>query len=696
MNTIFPFVKKIALLLCCLTLIFDTAIAQTHKAEILWDNYGVPHIYGRSTAGMYYAFGWAQMHNHADLLLQLYGEARGRAAEYWGKQYLQSDEIIQKFNLGDISLKIYEEQHKEYKSYLDAFVSGVNAYAKAHPEVISEKYKQVLPVTATDVIAHTINVLDLTFVAGNNIYGAIRNVQAGSNALAVAASRSKSGHAMLMANPHLPWGGLYTFFEAHLTGPGFDAYGATLVGFPVLAIAFNDDLGWTHTVNPINASTCYELALKDTGYVLDGAVTPFEKKTVIIKIKQDTGMTQEQLVIKYSKQGPVISEKGKKAYAVRIAGLDNPYFNEQYHKMAKATNFLEFESAVKMMQMPMFNDIYADKAGNIMYLFGGNVPVMTAGDFQFWHNRVDGTSSRFIWTKTLPYEDLPKVFNPPSGFVQNANDAPWTCTFPTVLDPKKFPAYIAPFYTKYQGDYREQRAINMIRKNDSVTFEQVMGYKLNTGMETADRYLDDLLKAASKSPDTTIVKAAGVLSLWDRHSNADSKGTILWIQWCNDMHPDSIYKNDWQFDKPASTPNGLKNPPYAVKKLKQAANEVTKRFGALDVAWGDMNRFRSGDIDLPGNGAPSNYGSYRAVGYAFDDKDKKFRAAFGDSYVAITEFGKSVKAMVLLSYGNASQPGNKHVGDQFQLMTDRVLRTALLNRDDILKNLEEREDLSSK
>jgi len=684
--------KKIALFLCCFILILQTTIAQSRKTEILWDNWGVPHIYAKTTAGMYYAFGWAQMHNHADLILQLYGEARGRAAEYWGKNYLQGDEIVQKLNLPQVAQKVYDEQHPEYKSYLDAFVKGINAYAKVHPEAISEKYKQILPVTPQDVIAHTINILEVDFIAADNIYGSIRDASRGSNALAIAAGRSASKHAMLMANPHLPWEGFFTFFEAHLNAPGFSAYGTTLVGLPVLAIAFNNNLGWTHTVNPNNNSTRYELTLKDNGYLLDGAVVPFKTHTVTIKIKQGDGtMKEEQLVCKYAKQGPVIAEKKDKAYAVRISGLDNPYFNEQYHKMAKASNFAEFESAVKMLQMPMFNLIYADRAGNIMYLDGGDVPVHATGDFWFWHDKVDGTASKYIWPKILPYKDLPRLFDPPTGFVQNSNDVPWTCTYPTVLNPKNYPAYIAP-EGWYARDFRDQHAMNMVKNNHSITFDDLVGYKLNTELETADRYLDSLLKAVAEHPDTTALKAAKVLKAWDRHADAGSRGTILWIQWCNDMNPDSIYKNPWELANPATTPNGLKYPEYAVRKLKQAANEVIKRFGSLDPAWGDFNRFRSGDIDLPGNGAPSTYGSYRAIGYRYDYKDKKFRAVVGDSYVAVTEFGKPVKAMVSLSYGNASQTGSKHIGDQLKLMSEKKLRPAFLTRAEILKNLEEKEE----
>jgi acyl-homoserine-lactone acylase len=685
--------------LCCLLLLlaFNVSVAQQSRHEILWDNYGVPHIYSKTTAGMYYAFGWAQMHNNANLLMELYGKARGRAAEYWGKRFLNNDEIVHRFDLAQVAQKIYSEQHTEYRNYLDAFVKGINDYAKAHPENIGEAYKQVLPITPQDVVAHTVNVLSLTFVAGDNVYLAQREGGTpGSNAMAIAASRSASKHAMLMANPHLAWFGLFTFFEAHLNSPGFEAYGATLVGMPILAIAFNNNLGWTHTVNTMDASTRYELSLKDNGYLLDGAVTLFKTRVVTLKIKQEDGsFKEEQLNCRDAKQGPVISEKDNKAYAVRIAGLDNAYFNEQYHKMAKASNFVEFEAAIRMLQMPMFNIIYADKAGNIMYLDGGNLPVKTEGDFAFWHYKVDGTQSKYIWTKTLPYEQLPKVFNPPSGFVQNANDVPWTCTYPMVLDPKKYPAYIAPYQTWATVDMREQRAMNMIGNNHAVTFNQLIGYKLNTGIELADRLLDDLLLAAEKYPDTTVTKAADVLKSWDRRTDTASRGAILFIQWCNDMVSGggSVFKNTYNIDQPVSTPNGLADPQYAAQKLKQAATEMMKIYGSLDFPWGQVYRFRSGKTDLPANGAPSNYGSYRAINY-FRDKDGKFVAGGGDSYVAITEFGNKPKAMVLLSYGNSTQPGNKHMGDQLKLLSEKKLRPALLNQTDVLKNLEEKEVLT--
>jgi acyl-homoserine-lactone acylase len=336
--------------------------AQTPKTEIVWDTYGVPHIYGKSTKEMYYAFGWSQMHSHANLLLQLYGQARGRAAEYWGKDYIDSDKQIQLFKLLEVAKKNYAVQKKEYKGYLDAFVKGLNAYAKAHPKEIGKSFQQVLPVTVYDVLAHSTRVMCLEFMAGNDIANSIELIKPGSNSIAIAPSKSASKNALLVTNPHLPWADFYTFYEAHVNAPGLNAYGVSLVGFPTLVIAFNQNLGWTHTINTIDASDRYELTLKDDGYLLDGTIVPFEKRSFAMKIRQDDGTVQEEKVTcKYSKHGPVIGEKAGKAYAIRIAGIENAYLVAQYHNMLKATNFSEFEAALKMMQLPMFNVIYADK-----------------------------------------------------------------------------------------------------------------------------------------------------------------------------------------------------------------------------------------------------------------------------------------------------------------------------------------------
>lgn len=665
------------------------ADSQKTSTEILWDNYGVPHVYARTTQEMYYAFGWGQMHNHANLLLQLYGQVRGKAAEYWGEKFAISDKQIHLFNLPETAKQQYAKQDKEYKIYLDAFVNGINEYARAHPQAIDSTMKQVLPITATDVLAHSTRVICLEFLAGSDIGNTRRLLAPASNAYAIAPSKSASKNAMLVTNPHLPWSDLFIFFEAHLTAPGFNTYGVSLIGQPVLNIAFNENLGWTHTVNTIDASDRYELTLQGNGYLLDGEVQQFNKRTIQLKIRQSDGsLKAENIDLLTSKHGPVVGEKNGKAYAIRIAGLENASLVAQYHKMGKAKNLQEFESALKMMQNPMFNVIYADNAGNILYLFNGNIPKRSEGDWAFWDATIDGSSSKHIWNQYHRYDDLPKLLNPSTGFVQNANDPPWTSTYPTALDAKKFPGYMSPQVMQL----RPQRAVNMIKDDQSITFDELVDYKLNTGMEAADRFLDDLLAAVQQFPDTSLQRAVAVLQNWDKKTNNDSRGAVLFARWF-DLLNENMFKLPWKPEQPVTTPDGLKNPEKAVELLKQAATDVEKTYGALDIAWGDVNRFKVGTYDVPGNGGASKYGVFRTMQFRSSPNSKIGYAVAGDTYVAVTEFSNPIKSQVLLSYGNATQPGSKHIGDQLPLLSQKKLRPALLNKADILKNLEKKEQL---
>lgn len=703
MFSYFPFLSMNRIVICFLVLLSLPGWAQstTRKTkatgrsagatvELLWDSAGVPHIYGQTLPAMYYGFGYAQMENHANLLLRLYGQARGRAAEYWGASYLDSDKIVTLFGIPQQAQRQYAQQPADYKVCLDGFVAGLNAYAKAHPEAIGAEVRPVLPITPQDVLAHISRVICLEFMALPELGGA-QVMPPGSNAYAIAPGKSASKKAMLVANPHLEWANHFLFFEAHLNGPGFMAYGACLVGQPVLNIAFTNQLGWTHTVNTLDAVDRYALTLQDDGYLLDGVKKPFQTKSVTLQVRQPNGqLTPQALTYRYSQHGPVLQTADGKTYAFRIAGLTNPAIAAQFHAMASAQNLSEFELALKRMQLPMFNVIYADKVGNIMYLFNGSVPLRPEGDWAFWQGAIDGSQAKYIWTKTHPYQDLPRVLNPPSGFVQNANDAPWSCTYPAVLAPDKFPPYMAPVIPLR---LRPQRSINLIRDKPSISFEALADDKLNTGLEAADRFLDDLLVAVEQSPDSLTRQAASVLKVWDKMTNRDSKGAVLFTAWFDQFTP-STPAVRWDAQRPVSTPAGLKNPQQAVALLKKAAQQVQQKYGRLDVAWGEVNRFGPAGRDYPANGGSEQYGIYRTIYFAPDPRQPTLnRAVAGDTYVAVIEFGDQPRAQVSLSYGNASQPGHKHNGDAWQGMSDKKLRPALLDKPLIRRQLEKQETL---
>lgn len=685
--------------------IYTPGVAQS-RTEILWDTYGVPHLYSPDSQGLFYAFGWAQMQSHADLLLQLYGQARGRAAEYWGEDYRDSDQWVRTMGIPERATEWYTAQSSDFRDYLDKFAAGINAYAQAHYDRIDPALSVVLPVTATDVVAHGQRVLHFTLVVNpekiadldlEDSGDAARSLepahQPGSNAWVIAPARSESGHAMLLANPHLLWSDLFRWYEAHLMAPGIDAYGATLVGIPVLTIAFNDKLGWTHTINTYDGWDAYRLELVGDGYRWEDGTRNFEMTQQVLKIKQTDGTwLEEPLIIKRSVHGPVVREADGTAISLRVAGLDRAGALEEWWNMARATTLTKFESALQRLQLPMFTVMYADVEGHIMHLFNGQVPVRSQGDFGDWSEVLPGDTAETLWTEIHSYEDLPRVVDPISGWLQNANDPPWTTTFPQAISPENYPAYMAP---RGPMALRAQRSAEMLIQDDAIEFSELVEYKHSTRMMLADRLLDDLLPVAQLQGNGLVQQAVSVISQWDRQTNADSRGAVLFAKWAEAMGFSDLFAQPWNAAHPLSTPDGLANPDIAVAVLEQAAAKVKANYGRLDVSWGEVFRLQAGDTNLPANGADEPLGVFRSVWF-MPIENNQFAANGGDSYVAAIEFSNPVRAMALLSYSNATQPqAIPGVEEQsLQQFSKQALRPVLRSRSEIEAHLAFQETLN--
>jgi len=663
------------------------------ETEILWDHWGVPHIYAPNNGQLFYAFGWAQMHSHANTILKLYGTSRGRAAEYWGEAYLQSDMMVHTLGFPKLALKWYDQQSEEFKKYIDQFASGMNDYVTAHPSTVKEEYRSVLPIDRHDILKHALFVLYSRFVGGGDLQEVGRWEERGSNTYAIGPSRSASGKAMLVMNPHLPWHDEWLFYEGHFNTPDVHTYGATLVGLPTLGIAFNEHLGWSHTNNTIDNADLYEIELKDGGYVVDGNVRPLQVSKIGIKVKGADGqITQRDIPRYYSPDhGPVLKRSGDKALAIKMPGYDRPYGIVQWWNMSQAKNLGEFKTALKEVQIPFFNIMYADVEGNIFYMFNGQVPKRKVGDWDFWQGTIDGTKGEHLWTDVHTYDELPKTENPASGYLQNANDPPWTSTFPMTLSPQNFAPYMAPV----EMGFRPQRAVRMIEEDASITFEELLKYKTSTRIEMADRLLDDLNKAVDQYGSDASQKAMKVLNAWDREADGDSQGMALFYAWAHTLGPwnKGIYDQQWSLDQARTTPDGLSQPEQAV----QALEGVVRKFEAggipLDIPWGAQYRIKYGDKDLPGNGADGSVGIFRVAWSGGLEEDGKYYISGGDSWQSVIEFGDKIKAKVLMSYGNSTQEGSPHYGDQLELFSKKEMRDCLFYRDDVLKNVARREVL---
>ncbi|MGB5645970.1 MAG: acylase [Muriicola sp.] len=660
--------------------------AKTKKIEtqIAWDTWGVPHITANSTEDLFFAQGWAQMHNHANLILELYGSSRGKGAEYWGQGKFDNDLLIHTLGFDQLAEDWEKNQDPEIKTIYSSFIKGMNAYAAAYPEAIDDKNKMVLPLTTKDMNMHSMYVIFTRFIGGNDLGRVQEWPDMGSNTYAIAPKRSASGNAMLVQNPHLPWWQEFLFFESHLNLNGKNMYGSTLVGFPGIAIGFNENLGWSHTDNTIDNADTYELELKDGGYLLDGERKDFETSSKIIKIKQDDGtILDREIPIMKTVHGPVVNKTEDKVLALRMVGLDKPNMFLQWWRMINSSTFNEFEDALKMAQIPFWNVMYADKQGEIFYLFNGLVPKRNSGDWEYWDRVIPGGKSADIWTEVHAYADLPKVKNPEGGWLQNANDPPWTSTIPMTLDPDDYPSYMAPKYMPF----RPQRSARMLMEDESISFEELVEYKLSTRLEFADRILDDLFAAVNASDSDKAKQAKIVLENWDREADADSKGMLLFYNWANKFKPwnSSNYSKQWSFDTPNTTPDGIADPIRAVQLLEQAALEIETKFGSLEFPWGDYYRISYNGKNLPANGIDGSLGVFRVAWPGGADDNNMFVGG-GDSWVGVIEFGDEVKAKVLLSYGNATQKNSPHNGDQLELFSKKELRDAWFTKADVEAN----------
>ena len=676
---------------------FDQPVDKNTTLTIAWDEWGVPHIRAANIQQASYGLGWAQMRGRPNLVLKLMAQGRGRAAEALGADYLASDQQMWALGIPQRLDSLYQAQGEQYGQALSAFAKAINDYAAAHPEKISEDVARVLPVDARDVLGHISRVIHLKFVAlkelpeltAANTASSVNTLDAeatpGSNAWAVGPKKSASGEAMLLANPHLFWSDLYYFFESHIQTPKQNSYGVSLIGQPFQAIAFNEFLGWTHTVNTYDGADIYRFKLQKDGYIGLTGLEAFSLETVQLRVRNKVGdLEDHEMVIKRTDIGPVLKETADTAYAIKIAGLEvaNSQLSKQYWQMAQATNLKEFEQAMAQLQMPMFNTLYADRTGNIFYLFNGLMPQRLTGDHRLWAGHLDGSNASHRWQQYLPYQQLPKYANPPGGFIQNANEPPWTSTIPAVLKPSDYPAdFVSP-----QLRERPQLSLDLLLRDNSISFEEFIAYSQTTRLMQAENIVDDLVILAKKSDKPVLVEAAKVLANWDRSMNINSRGAVLFYAWHQGMGSTQgqLYKNPWRFDQPDTAPSGLANPSLALQVLEQAAQKTLQQYGRLDAPWGELARIKREGLDLPVAAAPKLMGAFR-VGWLGAAKDGSTELVGGTTYVAAIRFGKQPKARGLLPYGNfAKRP--EGVRSQWQVFADGKLRPIYFSDSDIEKN----------
>ncbi len=709
----------------------QVAFQPKKGSEILWDTWGIPHIYAQNTRDMFYLYGYAQAEAHGDLLMHVMAAGRGRASEYYGAgendRNLKSDRWVLLNEVPERSAVWLSKQTPEFRTYLEAFAAGVNAYGTHHGDKLDADGRKVLPISALDLMQHEQHFINFEFVANARLAEPPStqraaselpftrdnmDMQDGSNGWALAPSHTTSGKSMMLMNPHLAWAGEQSYFEAQLNAPGINLYGATQIGLPVMRFAFSDYVAITNTVNTNNGALLYQLTEQDGGYLMDDKVKQYETAQHPFRVRQrDGSFTTEVVQVQRSVQGPVIRRDAGKPIALFTSWLDKPFFLDQYWHMITSHSLPEYQAQLKRLEVPMYNILYADRDGHIEYLFNALVPKRT-GDWQTWQKPVEGNTSATLPGPYLTYDELPKQVDPASGYIQNSNEPPWDAAWPSMLDRAKYPGYISSSFPLFRSD----RALRMLSEDKQFSFEMLLKKKLSTRMEMADRLLPELLAAADRFGSAHAKHAAVVLQNWDRQCEADSAGALLFYTWAQHfvgpsvgmLTPDSQKNFSIPYDvaQPLTTPRGIRDAKAAAQMLDEAAVETEKLYGSMDAQWGKIMRLQINGqsdgnlagkrgpalngVDLPGNGGYGNLGVFRVVTYG-PLQDGIKTPVHGDGFTIALEFSTPIQAKGLVSYGDSSQPGSPHHTDQLPLFRDKQWRDVWRERTDVLQHVQRRE-----
>jgi acyl-homoserine-lactone acylase len=647
------------------------------------DTFGVPHILAETEQGAAFAHGYATAEDHLPDLARLFLRARGEQASVFGESSLRDDLLIQQLGIWDIAKERFGELPPYMQAVLDGYAEGYDAYLAEHA---SEAPPWAKPVTGIDVLAHCRAVLLLNFALDLRPWRDAKvDEHKGSNMWAIGRERSASARGLLLANPHLEWSGAHLFHEVQLTVPGkINVSGATLIGFPVITIGFNDDLGWTHTVNQLRADYVYELTLSPsdpTTYLYDGLELPIRARTVAVRVKTATGEETRTYTLRTSHFGPIIRVENGKAYAYRSANLGLVNFLTEYNVMAKAHTLAEFMTAVNMQQLPVFNIGYADRAGNILYLFNGRIPVRTRAMEN--GGILPGDSSDAEWQVVHPVAELPQLLNPPGGYIQNTNNAPWYTTSRPSLNRARFPAYIGGDGIPMRGEI----GLQLLDATPKITLERLMAMRGNEVLGVASRVKADLIKLVKARADTSgdAIEAVQVLSAWDDRASVDSRGAVLFERWWDAYRTKAspLFKQAWAPAHPTTTPSGIGDPKAALLALDRVAAETKKQNGSLAVPWGDLHRVKRGDLDLPVGG---NGDTFRTVWYKSEGGRQV--AVGGDSYMLAVEFTSAPMAYSVLAYSQSSNRASPHFNDQLTLFAQKQYKRSWFSEADIQQHLE--------
>lgn len=665
------------------------SVGDQYNVEILRDTWGVPHIFGQTDADTAYGLGFAHAEDDFLTIQQTALAARGDLATVYGLEAAPNDFMVELLRINEQLEANYDTISPDVIAICEAYADGLNHYAALHED---EALPGLFPLSGRDIIAGSIHKSPLFFGFENTlgqlfaeerqstlsprfdntaVWGNYQNV-AGSNAFAVAPSRTENGETFLAINSHQPWEGPVAWYEAHLhSEEGWDMVGGLLPGMPIIGHGHNRDLGWAFTVNSTDLADVFVLEINpdnENQYLFDGEWLDLEVRQAPLEVNLigRLNWTVKREVL-WSVYGPTVRQPHG-VYAVRYAAMGQAGIFEQLYRMNKATNYDEWSAAMQRMEMPTFNTVYADREGNIFYLYNGLIPIR---DEQYdWQQYLPGHTSETLWTEYLPFEQLPQVFNPPAGFIQNTNGTPFSTTIGLGNpDPARYSPTLG---LDLQVTNRLLRSLELFGADESISESDFFAYKFDMGYSAESIMAGFVEKVAGMTAPAGYETAQTLITTWDRQANPQNTSAALAILTYQSLN----YKNPAEL-----TPAELEN------ALITTADLLIETYGQLDVTWQTVNRLQRGHIDLGVGGGPD---TLHAI-YGDLNENNRLVGNAGDSYILLVTWlpDGSVRSQSIHQFGSATlHPTSPHYADQSALFVQRLLKPVWLDEADIRANLE--------
>ena len=687
---------------------------ETHaqNTTIIRDDFGVPHIYGKTDADAVFGLLYAQSEDDFNRVEQNYIWATGRLAEVEGEKAIYSDVRAKLYMTQEEAIANYERSPEWLKELCIAFADGINYYLETHPEVtprVITHFEPWMPMYFSegsiggDIERVATRKIKAMYESGIEIPKALEVAMIqeqemqepqGSNGIAISGKLTKSGNPLLLINPHTSF---YFRGEVHVVSEeGLNAYGAVTWGQFFVYQGFNEKTGWMHTSTYTDVIDEFvETVEKDENgalvYKYGDVYRPVEQYEMTIRYKDGEEMKEKVLPAYRTHHGPITHIKDGKWVASALMWEPVNALKQSYIR-SKQEGYKGFREMMDIRTNSSNNTVYADAEGNIAYFHGNYIPKR---DTSFDYTQpVDGSNPKTDWQGLHSVDETIMLLNPENGWLQNCNSTPFTAALE--FSPKKedYPNYMSIDRENFRGVH----AIELLKEGKDYTLESLIDLGYDSYLPAFEALIPGLVEAYDKIDRTKETGAyIEVLRNWDYRTSTTSTAMTL-----AHYYGTAYFRNGERPEERLSAMHLLtyfgKESPLEERMeiFKTVIDQLETDFGTALIPWGDVHRFQriNGDIRQPFNDdlpstpvglASGRWGALAAYGERYNNGTKKIYGTRGNSFVAVVEFGDKVKAKTSLAGGQSGDPDSPHFDDQIEDYVNGRFKEVAYYKEDVLK-----------